>query len=282
MNIQTEDPVRTRRKTAFAIAGMGNVGTQLVRAVLADQEDDLEIAAIATRRIDAAKSRTKSLGLDVPVVTARELPRYARIVVECATYDAFREVVEPALVSSCHVICVSVGALASNSDLIEVASRNGATLQIASGAMPGLDILRCAREGGLVSVSLESQILPSSLAGEPYVAERGIDVSRAANGPLLIFSGTAREAATHFPRHFNVAVALALAGAGYEKTNVEIFANGLIKGTVHKVSVKSPSISLDMTASNFPSEENPRTSRIVAPSILAALREINSPVRIGS
>ena len=250
--------------------------------MIGDRAGDLEIAAIAARRIDKAKSRAEALGLDVPVVDARELPLYARVVVECATYDAFREVVEPALKSSCHVIAVSIGALASNSDLLDVAAKNGATLQIASGAMPGLDILRCAREGELHSVSLESQILPSSLAGEPFVAEKGIDLSRAKEGPVQIFSGTAREAAAHFPRHFNVAVALALAGAGYEKTQIDIYANGTLQGTVHKVSVESRSINLTMTANNLPSEENQRTSRIVAPSILAALREINSPLRVGS
>ena len=281
MSIQTSNIERTRRKTDFAIAGLGNVGTQLVNAVLANREKDLNIAAVAARRIDAAKSRAKSLGLDVPVVTARDLPRFARVVVECATYDSFREVVEPALESGCHVIAVSIGALASNSDLIDIASRSGAKLQIASGAMPGLDILRCARESGLDSVSLESRILPPSLAGEPFVETSGIDLSLAEKGPLKIFSGTAREAAVRFPRHFNVAVALALAGAGYDKTKIDIFADGSLKGAVHRITVESRAINLTMTANNFPSAGNRSTSRIVAPSILAALRELNRKLKCG-
>ena len=148
--------------------------------------------------------------------------------------------------------------------------------------MPGLDILRAAREAGIRSVRLTSHIRPESLAHESYVAERGIDLSPAGTAPVAIFSGSAREAARCFPRHFNVAVALSLAGIGLDATEIEIFADGRLPGARHTVRVVSEAIELEMTSQNLPSPENNRTSRIVAPSILAALRELRAPLRVGS
>ena len=96
-----------------------------------------------------------------------------------------------------------------------------------------------------------------------------------------IFQGTAREAAQHFPRHFNVAVALGLAGIGLDRTIVDISVDGRLPGVRHTVHVRASDVTLEMTSSNLPSVRNNRTSRIVAPSILAALRCIHAPVRVG-
>ena len=265
-----------------ALGGFGNVARQLVGAVHSRPELRLEIAAVAARDVEAARARAREIGLNVPVVGAERLPEFSRVIVECATYDGFRAVVEPAVRVGAHVVCVSVGALGVNTDLIDLAAEHGATIQIGSGALPGLDIVRAAREATIESVRLHSRILPRSLAKESYVMDRGIDLDRAAHGPVPIFSGSAREAARHFPRHFNVAVALSLAGIGLDRTQVEIVADGRVPGARHTISVRSEGIELEMTSQNFPSPDNDRTSRIVAPSILAALRELNAPLRVGS
>lgn len=265
-----------------ALGGFGNVAGQLVEAVRARPELGLEIAAISARDLERARRRAAALGLEAPVAPAERLPDHAGVVVECATYEGFRAVVEPAVRAGAHVVCVSVGALAVNLDLIDLAGAHGGTLHIASGAMPGLDILRAAREAGIRSVRLTSHIRPESLAHESYVTERGIDLGAADAGPVAVFSGSAREAAQHFPRHFNVAVALSLAGVGLDATKIEIFADARLPGARHRLRVVSEAVELDMTSQNLPSPENNRTSRIVAPSILAALRELRAPLRVGS
>ena len=266
----------------IGLGGFGNVAGQLAGAIRARPELGLEIAAVSARDLEAAGRRAAGLGLEVPVVPADRLPDHAAVVVECATYDGFRPVVEPALRAGGHVVCVSIGALGVNLDLIDLAAAHGGTVHIASGAMPGLDILRAAREAGIRSVRLTSHIRPESLAHESYVAERGIDLSPAGTAPVAVFSGNAREAALCFPRHFNVAVALSLAGIGLDATEIEIFADGRLPGARHTVRVVSEAIELEMTSQNLPSPENNRTSRIVAPSILAALRELQAPLRVGS
>ncbi|MFV2092524.1 MAG: aspartate dehydrogenase domain-containing protein [Hyphomicrobiales bacterium] len=268
--------------TKFVLAGFGNVGRQIAGAVLADPGGDLEIAAISARHLAAARQHARTLGLNVPVIPAAQAPEHGDIIVECATYEAFRDIVEPAVRAGCHVIAVSIGALAANMDLIDLAEKSGATIQIASGALPGLDALRAARQGHISSVKLVSHILPASLAREPYISEHNIDLAAAKTSPVQVFSGTARLAAGHFPRHFNVAVALSLAGIGLDRTLVEIYANARLPGVRHTVSVEADAVHLEMTSQNVPSPENHRTSAIVAPSILAALRELNATLRVGS
>ena len=270
------------RKTRFVVAGFGNVGGQIVNAVQADRSGELEIAAIATRDHSKARAKARKLRLDVPIITATEASDHADIVVEASTYEGFRNIVEPALLAGKYVIAISVGALAVNLDLIDLAERNGATLQIAGGTLPGLDILRAAREGAIEEVRLVSSILPRSLIHEDYIATNGIDLARAETEPVHVFTGSAREAAGHFPRHFNVAVSLSLAGIGLDRTKIQIHADGRLPGARHSIIVKADAVELEMTSQNFPSPENNRTSRIVAPSILAALRTLSASLRVGS
>jgi aspartate dehydrogenase len=270
------------RKTRFVISGFGNVGRQIARHVVDDPSGRLEIAAVAARDRNKARAAAADLGLDLPVIAAAEAPDHAPVIVEAGTYESFRDIVEPGLRAGAHVIAVSVGALAVNLDLIDLAAEMGGTLQIANGTLPGLDILRSAREAGIEEVQLVSSILPRSLVQEAYIRDQGIDLARAETAAMPIFKGTAREAAAHFPRHFNVAVSLSLAGVGLDRTLVDISADGRLPGARHTIHVKSPAVTLEMTSHNLPSPENNRTSRIVAPSVLAALRALSAPLRVGS
>ena len=84
------------------------------------------------------------------------------------------------------------------------------------------------------------------------------------------------------PRHFNVAAALSLAGIGFDRTQVEVWAEAGIAGAIHRVEVDAADIQLDLTSRNRPSDGNPRTSRAVAPSVMAALRALTGPIKVGS
>lgn len=269
-----------RRKTRIVLGGFGNVAEQLVTRLAND--DGIEIVAIVARDRPKALAKAKSLRLAVPIITAGDVPDFDAVLVECATYDGFRDVVEPTLRAGGHVIAISVGALAANMDLIDLIETKDATLQIAGGTLPGLDILRAANEGDIRSVRLTSHIHPASFAHEPYIAEHGIDLAPAEHGPVPVLEGSAREAARHFPRHFNVAVTLALAGIGLDRTEVHIRADGTLPGARHTLTVVSDAVELEMVSQNFPSPQNNRTSRVVALSILAALRRLRGGLLIGS
>lgn len=266
----------------IVLGGFGNVGQQIAQKLTGNAQETIEIVAIAARDKDRAAQAAAGFGLDVPIISAGDAPRFDATLVECATYDGFRDVVEPTLRAGGRVVAVSIGALAVNMDLIEIAETQGATLHLAGGTLPGLDIIRAAAEDEIESVLLTSHINPASFVGEPYIARNGIDLAAAATGPVPVFEGSAREAAGHFPRHFNVAVTLAFAGIGLDRTQVHIRADGTLPGARHTLTVKAPSVSLQMESQNYPSPQNNRTSRVVALSILAALRREGATLRVGS
>ena len=96
-----------------------------------------------------------------------------------------------------------------------------------------------------------------------------------------MFVGTAREAAAGFPANVNVAAALSLAGIGPDRTMIEIWADPTVERNCHIIEVDSDSARLTLKIENIPSE-NPKTGRITALSVLAALRKLHAPLRVGT
>lgn len=267
-----------------ALAGFGNSGQEVARRLVRGDLPGVELTAVTARDLDKARSNAALLDPSPRVVSLAELPDHADVIVECATADALPAILDIGLGAGKTVIVVSAAGLLQVPDVEAMARRCGGRLRIANGALPGLDSLRAAREGTIRSVKLTSRIRPDSLAHEQYILDKGFDfaASPPAQGePVCVFRGVAREAAAAFPRHFNVAVGLSIAGIGLDRTEIEIWAESGIPGAIHRVDVESDEVGLTMTSRNIPSLANRRTSRIVAPSILAALRAMVAPVVAG-
>lgn len=278
----TEHDSSAGRAMRVALAGFGTVGQELARRLAGGAIPDLRLSAIAARDLDKARRNSAHLMPPPLVVPVAELPEHAEVIVECATGAAFPEIARAALEAGRILVPVSVGALASHPEIMELAGRHGGTIRVASGAMLGLDAIRGAAEGEIRSIRLLSSLRPDSLAREPYIVERGFDFSTPPAARVMVFEGSAGEAARAFPNHFNVAVTLSLAGIGFERTAVEVWADPEVPGAVHHVEVDADHIQLSMTSRNRPSPTNPRTSRSVAPSVMAALRSLVAPLQVGS
>jgi aspartate dehydrogenase len=272
-------PVRELR---VGLAGFGNVGQDLARRLCAGAIPEARLVAVSARDLARAGANAASLQPRPRVVPLAQLPALVDVVVECATADSFPEIARATLGAGRLLVAVSAGGVPNCPEMAELARAHGGRVRIASGALPGLDILRCAREGTIRSVHLRSQIKPGSMAHERYVLDRGFDFANAPPAKAVkVFEGSAGEAAAAFPRHFNVAIALSLGGIGFDRTTVEIWVDPDIGGAIHTVEVDAEDIGLTMQSRNRPSA-NPRTSRIVSPSILAALRSLVAPVQVGS
>jgi aspartate dehydrogenase len=266
----------------IGLAGFGNVGQELARRLTADVIPEARLAAATGRDLDRARANAARFSPAPAVVPLAELPALADIVVECATAESFPEIAHAVLAAGKYLIAVSAGGVPNCPEMVELARAHGGRVRIASGAMPGLDIIRCAAEGGISSVHLRSRIKPDSMAHERYVLDRGHDFgAHPPTAPVKVFEGSAGEAAAAFPRHFNVAVSLSLAGIGFDRTSVEIWVDPAIGGAIHHIEVEGEDIALTLESRNRPSQ-NPRTSRIVAPSIIAAIRALVAPVTVGS
>ena len=264
------------------LAGFGNVGQELARRLTAGVIPEARLAAATARDIGNARVNAARFSPAPEIVSLADLPARCDIVVECATAESFPEIARTVLTAGKYLIAVSAGGVPNCPEMAELARAHSGRVRIASGAMPGLDIIRCAAEGGIRSVHLRSRIKPDSMAHERYVIERGHDfAARPPREAVKVFEGTAAEAAAAFPRHFNVAVSLSLAGIGFDRTTVEVWADPDIPGAIHHVEVDGEDIALTLESRNRPSQ-NPRTSRIVAPSIIAAIRALVAPVTVGS
>lgn len=263
------------------ICGLGAIGMHVARALDAGGVDGMRLAAVSARDIPRAEARVAALAGPPAVVEAARLADFADVVVECAPAEAFEAVARPAVESGRTLVAVSVAALLDRMDLVERARATGARILVPSGAILGLDAVRAMAEGDVVSVTLETRKPPRGLAGAPHLVENGIEVERL-TGPKLVFSGTARAAARGFPANVNVAAALSLAGIGPDRTTVEVWADPGVDRNVQSVRIVSEFAEAEMTIRNVPSAENPRTGRIVAPSIVACLRRLTAPLVAGT
>jgi aspartate dehydrogenase len=263
-----------------AIAGFGAIGKVVARRIDLGIEG-LALAAVAARDVARAEAAMASLVRPVPVVPLARLWEDADVVVECAPAAVLRALAEPALGNGRIVMVLSCGALLENFDLVDLARRNGGRILVPSGALLGLDAVIAAAEGGIASVNMITRKPPQGLLGAPYLVAHDIDVTGLTE-PRRVFSGTARDAARGFPANVNVAAALALAGIGPDRTMVEIWADPTITRNIHRIEVEAAAARLSMQIENVPSDDNPRTGRLTALSVIAALKKLASPLAIGT
>ena len=117
------------------------------------------------------------------------------------------------------------------------------------------------------------------LAGLPEEARaEALDAIRE---ETLIFEGPATEAVKAFPANVNVVAALSLAGIGPERTRIKIFAVPGQARNQHRITIEGEFGRLRVEIENVPSD-NPRTGKLSYLSAIAMLRELGTPVRVGS
>jgi aspartate dehydrogenase len=262
-----------------AVVGLGPIGIRVVEA-LDRGIDGLVLAAVSVQNPEKHRSRLAGLTRPPAILPIEALGDVADMVIECAPAKLLRSIVEPFVKSGKTAIVLSAGALLENEDLIELAKQNGGQIVVPTGALIGLDAVTAAAVGQIISIRMVTRKPVNGLAGAPYIVENNIDIERITE-PLRIFEGTAREAARGFPANLNVAVALSLAGIGPDRTRLEIWADPSLTRNVHRVEVESDSARFSMQIENIPSE-NPKTGLITALSVIACLRKLRAPLRVGT
>jgi aspartate dehydrogenase len=262
-----------------AIAGLGAIGRVVARR-LATGIPGLRLSAVAARDRAKAQAWLDAEQIAVPLVELDALPQHCNLAVECAPAAALDAICRPMLAAGKRVMVLSVGALLPRADLIELAASGGGQIIVPTGALLGLDAVTAAAEGNIQSVRMITRKPPNGLAGAPYLVEHDISVV-GLNAAKRVFAGSARAAAQGFPANVNVVAALALAGIGPDRTEIEIWADPALSRNCHTIEVESDSARLSFSIENVPSE-NPKTGRITALSVVAALRKLHAPIRIGT
>ena len=266
------------------IGGMGTVGWPVAKWL--DGEGDgaaegLVLAAVSAADKKRAKDRVSEFKTAVPVVGLAELADVADVIVETAPPERFAEVAEPVVRAGRILMLLSVTSLLERMDLVDLARETGARIIVPTGALIGLDAVRAAALGDLQSVTMVTRKPPKGLKKVKFVAELGIDLDRLTE-PKLLYRGTVAEAAAKFPANVNVAVALGFAGIGPENTQFEIWADPGVTRNTHNIKVEADAANFEMTIGVVPTEENPATGKLVALSVMDALRGLVTTFRVGT
>jgi aspartate dehydrogenase len=266
--------------TRIAIAGLGAIGRAVARKLTDGQLPGSSLACIATGDAKKARDWLKEQKIDCPLVELEEFPKYADLAIECAPAALLERICRPMLEAGKQVMVLSCGALLPRPDLVDLAKAHGGRIIVPTGALLGLDAVAASAEGLIHSVRMTTRKPPAGLRGAPHLVKNNISVE-GLNTAKLVFSGTAREAAAGFPANVNVVAALSLAGIGPDRTTIEIWADPAVTRNCHAIEVDADSARFSLAIENIPSE-NPKTGRITALSVIAALRKLNAPLRVGT
>jgi aspartate dehydrogenase len=265
--------------TRVGIAGLGAVGQEVARS-LGSGLHGLTLSAVSAADHEKARRTLARLGVDVPVVAIEELEPISDVVVECMPAHLVAGLAGSMLRAGKEIVVLSASVLLAHPELTALAKEHGGRISVPTGALLGLDAVGAAAEREIHSVKLTSRKPPRGLAGAPHLERSHIDAETVTE-PKMVFSGSARDAAEGFPANLNVAAALALAGIGPERTQVEVWVDPTVTSNTHHIEVKAEVADFSMTIENVPSE-NPRTGRITALSVISLLRKRHAPMAVGT
>ncbi len=261
------------------IVGLGAIGRPVCRALDAGIPE-LRLAGATARDREKAERFLKSLTSPAPFLSLDELIAASDLVVEASTQAHLEEVAPKTLRAGRDLVVLSCGALLGRQDWVALAEAHHCRILVPSAAIAGLDGVKGARMGTVTSATMETRKPPRALAGAPWIERQKIDLD-ALTTETLIFEGSALEACRAFPANVNVVAALSLAGIGPERTRIRIFAVPGQPRNIQRVTVEGEFGRLTVEVENVPSE-NPGTGKLSYLSTIALLRDLATPLRVGT
>ncbi|MBI4340416.1 MAG: aspartate dehydrogenase [Chloroflexi bacterium] len=262
------------------IVGAGALGKRIATELDEGKVPGARATALCSRDLARAQTFAGTLSYPLAVVPLQAVPPLCDLMIEVAGAHAVDSVVRTALSAGKEVMVLSCGALLDRADLFDLARQHGTRIHIPSGAIVGLDGLIAAATGRIDAVTVTTRKPPAGLRGAPGVELAGLDLD-AIREPTLVFCGSVSQGYPLFPANVNVAAAVSMAGIGPHRTILQVIADPSISRNTHDVQVDGDFGSMHFHIENVPSEDNPRTGRLTALSILAYLRQLTSPLHMG-
>jgi aspartate dehydrogenase len=251
----------------IGLIGFGAIGQDVAARLKTGAAFSVQLAALT-------RSGTANAGGPASVKDSIEMLAWRpELVVEAAGHAAVGTHVVPVLEAGVPVVLASVGALADEALYAQVrgaARKGGAELILPAGAVGGIDYVRTVAHSPGLIVRYCSRKPVAAWTKE--LASRGVNPTEIAD-EVVIFEGSARDAALSFPQNLNVALTLALAGTGMDATRVRVVADPRARGNTHEIDVESAAGRARLVFENSPSPMNPKTSALTALSIVEAVRQ---------
>ncbi len=260
-----------------------NIGIIGVGAIGSYVREHLEARGHAIRALLVRPERVHELAVELPdtlcVRSVAELPDEIDLMIDCAGQAALKIHGAAILRRGINLMTVSVGALADAalySELEQAAADGNTKLHLVSGAIGALDCLRAARVGTLHSVMYTGRKPPKSWKGSP--AEERLDLDNLTGHEQVHFEGSARDAATLYPKNANVAAAVALAGVGMDDTGVKLIADPNVDQNIHEVVAigEFGQFSFEIRGHALP--DNPKSSALAAMSVVSQVEQLTQRI----
>jgi aspartate dehydrogenase len=258
------------KASRIAVIGYGAIADEVIRC-LESRGEIRTLAGFLVRPQRRLQAEQKSLGRfaivgELPALLALQ----PDVVIEAAGHDAVLHHGADVLRHGVDLLIASAGALADPvvGANIVAAAAPGAELWIASGAVAGIDGLLAARTAGLRSVTYTSWKEPNAWIGTP--AERLLG-QMSKTQRVVFFSGSAREAATQFPKNANVAASIALASLGFDRTVVHLGSDPRVSGPRGIIEAEGDFGHFNFDILALASKTNLKTSALTGHSLVAAV-----------
>ena len=262
----------------MALVGFGAIGQALAAQLRDDPKVHLAQVIVQPQESASALALCRTLAPATRVLSAIDFSagHQPDLVVECAGHGAVQQHVVPALSAGVPCVLGSIGALHDASLLarLEAAAQAGGTqIRLVAGAIGAIDALAAGSLGGLEEVTYIGRKPPLAWSGTP--AEKMCDLASLTE-PVVIFRGTARQAAQDYPKNANVAATVSLAGLGLDRTKVELVADPGVTRNVHRIEAHGAFGRLQLQLENLALPANPKTSALTVYSLARAVRNAAS------
>jgi len=247
-----------KTKPRIGIIGYGALG-QALESHLEKIHDGAEIVGYINN------SASPALGDKKHAATFDELlRRKPDVIVECAGQQALARYGLAVVQAGVDLVPASIGALADDEfrhGLLAASRLSGASVRMPSGAIGGIDALAAAHHVGINKVLYRGTMPPSTLRAhyKGTLPEWG-----------LVFSGPAREAISLFPKNVNLTGTIALAGVGFDSTQVEMIVDPSLTANVHELFVNGEFGEFHVEIRGYRISDASPSSRIVAGSLAQA------------
>lgn len=261
------------------LIGYGGIAQDVV-AALREAGGGVGLVGALCRPGREAKARAALPGIPILDSLDRLLAHEPALVAEVAGQRAIADYGPAILRRGIDLVVISIGALAElnlMTALKAAASDGGGRILLPAGAIGGIDAIAAMRLGGLNAVRYRSRKPPAAWRGSP--AEKVADLDTLKERTVL-YRGTAGEAALLYPQNANVAAAVALAGLGFDATEVELVADPEAPGNVHEIEAEGTAGRFAIQLQGKPSRTNPKTSALAALSVARALINLEATIVI--